>query len=60
VSLIEAAFQFPLRHPAVISVIPGSQTVAEMESNLRAARAEIPEALWEDLAAQGLIPAERG
>ncbi|EYD77169.1 L-fuco-beta-pyranose dehydrogenase [Rubellimicrobium mesophilum DSM 19309] len=60
VSLIDAAFQFPLRHKAVVSVIPGSQTVAEMESNLRAARAEIPQALWDDLAAQGLIPAGRG
>jgi D-threo-aldose 1-dehydrogenase len=60
VRLVDAAFQFPLRHPAVVTVIPGSQTVAEMESNLRAARAEIPQALWDDLAAQGLIPAERG
>lgn len=56
VSLIDAALRFPLRHPAVVSVIPGSQSVAEMEGNLRAARAEIPQALWDDLAAQGLIP----
>ena len=59
VRLIDAAFRYPLRHPAVVSVIPGSQTLADMEGNLRAARAEIPEALWADLAARGLIPAER-
>lgn len=56
VRLLDAAFRFPLRHPAVVSVIPGSQSVAEMEGNLRAARTEIPEGLWRDLAAEGLIP----
>jgi D-threo-aldose 1-dehydrogenase len=56
VRLVDAAFRFPLRHPAVVSAIPGSQSPAEMEDNLRASRAEIPEALWSDLAAQGLIP----
>jgi D-threo-aldose 1-dehydrogenase len=60
VRLIDAAFQFPLRHPAVVSVIPGSQSVAEMQDNLRAAGAEIPEALWDDLAAEGLILAGTG
>lgn len=55
VRLVDAAFRFPLRHPAVVSVIPGSATRAEMEDNLRAARAEVPEALWRDLAAEGLI-----
>ncbi len=54
--LLDAAFQFPLRHKAVISVIPGGQGRAEMESNVRAAAARIPEALWQDLAAEGLIP----
>jgi D-threo-aldose 1-dehydrogenase len=57
VMLLDAAFRFPLRHPAVVSVIPGSQSVAEMEDNLRAARAQVPDALWSDLAAEGLIPA---
>jgi D-threo-aldose 1-dehydrogenase len=55
VRLVDAAFRFPLRHRAVVSVIPGSQTVAEMEDNLRAAGAAIPEALWSDLAGEGLI-----
>lgn len=58
VRMVDAAFQFPLRHPAVVSVIPGGQGVAEMESNLRAAAAEIPPALWADLKAEGLMRAD--
>ena len=55
VSLIDAAFQFPLMNPNVVSVIPGGQSVAQMESNLRAAEASIPPALWADLKEQGLM-----
>lgn len=55
VRLVDAAFQFPLRHPAVVSVIPGGQGVAEMESNLAAAGADIPAALWADLKSEGLM-----
>jgi D-threo-aldose 1-dehydrogenase len=55
VKMVDAAFQFPLRHPAVVSVIPGGQGVAEMQANARAASAHIPAALWDDLKAQGLI-----
>lgn len=55
VRLVDAAFQFPLCHPAVVSVIPGGQGVAEVEANLRAANAIIPPALWADLKAEGLI-----
>lgn len=56
--LVDAAFQFPLRHPSTISVIPGGQGVAEMDSNLVAARAEIPAALWADLKQSGLMRAD--
>ena len=58
VSMIDAAFQFPLMHPSVVSVIPGGQSMAQMESNLRAAEAEIPPALWADLRDQGLLRAD--
>jgi D-threo-aldose 1-dehydrogenase len=58
VRLVDAAFQFPLRHPAVVSVIPGGQGLAEMESNLAAAQATIPPALWADLKAEGLMRAD--
>ncbi|MEO1549789.1 MAG: aldo/keto reductase [Pseudomonadota bacterium] len=55
VRMIDAAFQFPLRHPAHVAVIPGGQGVAEMDSNLLAAKAKIPAALWDDLKAKGLM-----
>lgn len=55
VRMVDAAFQFPLRHPAVVSVIPGGQGVSEMEANLTAATATIPGALWDDLKAEGLM-----
>ncbi len=55
VSMIDAAFQFPLMHPSVVSVIPGGQSLAQMESNLHAAEAKIPPALWADLRDQGLL-----
>jgi D-threo-aldose 1-dehydrogenase len=53
--MVDAAFQFPLRHPAVVSVIPGGQTATEVHANARAATAAIPTALWSDLKAQGFI-----
>jgi len=55
VRMLDAAFQFPLRHPAVVSVVPGSQTVAEMTSNLKAATTDIPADLWDELKAEGLL-----
>ena len=55
VRLVDAAFQFPLLHPAVVSIIPGGQGVAEVDANVRAACAVIPAALWADLKAQGLM-----
>ena len=55
VRMVDAAFQFPLCHPAVVSVIPGGQGEAEMLSNVRAAGAEVPAALWADLKAEGLM-----
>ncbi len=58
VRLVDAAFQFALRHPAVVSVIPGGQGVAEMAGNLAAAQAVVPPALWQDLKAKGLLRAD--
>ena len=55
VRLVDAAFQFPLRHPSVVSIIPGGQAVAEVQSNLQAASAIIPDALWSDLKSEGLM-----
>jgi D-threo-aldose 1-dehydrogenase len=58
VRLVDAAFRFPLLHPATVSVIPGGQGKAEMDSNARAAATVIPRDLWQNLAVEGLIPAE--
>lgn len=55
VRLVDAAFRFALLHPATVSVIPGGQGVAEMASNVQAAAAVVPAALWEALTAEGLI-----
>ncbi len=55
VRLVDAAFQFPLLHPAHVAVIPGGQGESEMTANLQAASAEIPDALWSDLKADGLL-----
>ncbi|KAF0676397.1 aldo/keto reductase [Profundibacterium mesophilum] len=55
VRLVDAAFQFPLLHPSVLSVIPGTQSRAQMAANVAAAHAEIPSALWHDLKQAGLI-----
>jgi D-threo-aldose 1-dehydrogenase len=55
VRLVDAAFQFPLRHPAVVSVIPGGQGLAEMASNVAASKADVPAALWQALKDEGLL-----
>jgi D-threo-aldose 1-dehydrogenase len=55
VRLIEAAYAFPLGHPAVVSMIPGGQTVAQTSSNLAVAQAVMPAGLWDDLKASGLL-----
>ena len=56
VDLKSAALQYPLAHPAVASVIPGAQSVTELEENARVAAAEIPVDLWAELKYEKLIP----
>lgn len=58
VRLVDAAFRFPLFHPAVVSVIPGGAGLVEMESNIAAAQAVIPADLWAELKAEGLLVPE--
>jgi D-threo-aldose 1-dehydrogenase len=55
VRLIEAALHFPLLHPAVVSVIPGGQAVAEVNANRAILDRPVPAALWADLKGRGLI-----
>ena len=49
VTLPEAALQFPLREPAVHSVVVGAATPEQVRENARRMEAEIPEALWDEL-----------
>jgi D-threo-aldose 1-dehydrogenase len=44
-----AALQFPLRHPAVASVLTGCRSVSEVEENVRMFQAPVPDELWADL-----------
>jgi len=58
VRLIEAALNFPLAHPAVVTVIPGGQRVEEVKSNRNLLGATIPAALWAELKSEGLMRAD--
>ena len=49
VDLKAAALQFPLRHPAVSTVLSGCRSVAEVEENVHAFESPIPEELWVEL-----------
>lgn len=55
VRLLDAALQFTLAHPVVVSVIPGGQSEAEMRSNLQAYQANIPADLWAELKFEGVL-----
>jgi D-threo-aldose 1-dehydrogenase len=49
VSLAAAALQFVTRHPVVSTTIPGPRSPEEARQNARAAKEQIPEALWHEL-----------
>jgi D-threo-aldose 1-dehydrogenase len=55
VKLSAAALQFPLAHPAVVSVIPGAARASEVTENLASLQAQISDAFWSDLKSQGLL-----
>jgi len=58
VRLIEAALNFPLSHPSIVSVIPGGASPREVQANRALMDAKIPAALWDDLKASGLMRAD--
>lgn len=58
VPLSSAALQFVLAHPVVVSVIPGSQSVAEHEQNVAALNRALPDAFWAELQQRSLIRPE--
>ena len=49
VSLTSAALQFPLRHPAVKSVLVGCRSAAEVKTNIDAFNLPIENKVWDDL-----------
>jgi D-threo-aldose 1-dehydrogenase len=55
VRLRDAALQFPLFHPAVVSVIPGAVSRREIEEAAEGIAATIPPALWAELKSEGLM-----
>jgi D-threo-aldose 1-dehydrogenase len=55
VSLASAALQFPLRHPAVASVLTGAGSTAELRANIASFDASLPDELWSEMEEAGLI-----
>lgn len=58
VPLAAAALQFPLGHPAVASVIPGSFHPDQVARNVAAFHHPIPADLWAELKREGLLRAD--
>lgn len=58
VSLQAAALQFPLAHPAVVSIIPGVANADEMNANIASLDSPIPEQFWSDLVSESLLDPE--
>jgi D-threo-aldose 1-dehydrogenase len=53
VTLPQAAVQFPLRHPAVVSAVVGARDAAQAAGGLARYKAEIPDDLWSELEEAG-------
>lgn len=60
IPLTAAAIQFPLRHPAVTSVVTGPRNVKELTANTADFDLNIPDAAWNALEESGLINRIKG
>ena len=58
VPLKAAAVQFPLGHPAVACAVVGCRSTAQLDETLEMFELDIPAALWDELKAERLLPAE--
>lgn len=58
VSLKAAALQFPLHHPVVASVLPGSRSRLELAENFELSQERIPADFWLELKHEGLMRQE--
>ncbi|WP_445445030.1 aldo/keto reductase [Clavibacter sp. km3a] len=56
VELPHAAIRFPLRHPAVSTVALGMASAAEVRDDAALASRPVPDELWAELTAEGMIP----
>ena len=55
ITLPEAAIAFPLRHPAVVSVVVGLRTAAQVTDTAARYAASIPDEFWTALDERGLV-----
>jgi D-threo-aldose 1-dehydrogenase len=55
VPLPVAALHYPLRHPAVRSVVVGGARPEQVRQNADRLARDVPDALWDELAAEGLV-----
>lgn len=55
VPLTALALQYPLRHPAVTSVVIGAKTPSQLHENIDMFELEIREEVWRELRSDGLI-----
>jgi D-threo-aldose 1-dehydrogenase len=60
IPLIAAAVQFPMRHPAVTSIVTGPRNASELQSYIDGFDFPIPESVWVDLENSGLVERLRG
>jgi D-threo-aldose 1-dehydrogenase len=58
VRLPTAALQFPLGHPVVATVIPGTRSPAEVAQNVEIFAPQIPPDFWAELKHEGLLRAD--
>ena len=58
VRLATAALQFPLGHPVVATVIPGTRSPAEVAQNVEIFTPETPADFWAELKQEGLLRAD--
>ena len=55
VDLPTAAVQFPMRHPAVVSVVVGARTADQVRANVERLATPVPDDLWAELEAAALV-----
>ena len=58
VPLAAVAIQFPLKNPVIASVVFGTRNIDRLNQNLSYYYCDIPDALWQDFKAAGLIAAD--